>query len=249
MSLADNFQRTYGVWVNDATSGVEVRAWLAAEADSNVAAMIAADDVAPNYRRFVDGVENAPNEAVTINAAGTGSILYAFSNMAEAAGFALDFAISHSPKLSGDYAASWYLLVDGQPYASADLMAIPLGAEVIVSNYRPYHRKIDVGGMRMDVAPQIVEATRQAVMRKFPGISAERKFITIPGGYVLGSGTTGRARAIRSGISYDKKTKAPKGTPLKSRYFQLHPARKTNRSDARKGEEMTYPSLVMNEAI
>lgn len=242
MSLADNCRRTFDVMVARATTGAEVRAFIAAEADRNVRKLIAAGAVPPAYRRFVNGVENAPNETVLVNAAGSGSIRYQFSNMAEAAGFALQYAIAHSPRQSGAYANAWYLLVNGTPYTSTDLRALPLGAEVIVTNHMDYHRKIDVGGMRMSVAPQIVEATRQAVMRKFPNVTAERRFITIPGGYVL------RGRAFRSGISYDAKTKA-KGAKPKDRYFQLHPRKATNRADARRGEVMTYPSLVLTESV
>jgi hypothetical protein len=233
VGLAANFKRTVDVRVAQATTGPAIRAFIAAAAERNVAELVASGSASPLFRRFVDGVENAPNESVRINTAGTGIIRYQFSSMSEAAAFALNFAVTHSPRLSGEYADSWFLLVDTKPW-TGDLRSLPLGAEVTLTNNADYHRKVDVGGMRMKVAPQIVEQTRQAVMRKYPGITAERIFITIPGGYVL------KGRAVRSGLSYDKKTK---------RFFQREAPRTTRRSDARKGEIMTYPSLAMYEKI
>lgn len=230
MSFATNFRRTYEVMVARQT-GPDVRQFLSDRSDAAVGQLIAAGAASPLYRRFVNGVEDAAGN--TINLRG-GSIRTVFSSMAEAAGFALQFAMDRSPVKSGAYRESWYLLVNTVPYGSADLRSIPLGAEVTLSNFADYARKIDVGGQRMSVAPQIVEATRQAVQRKFPGITCERVFITIPGGYVL------KGRAVRSGISYDKKTKT---------YFQKFIPKATNRADSRRGEVMTYPSLVMTERV
>jgi len=240
MTLADNFRRTTDVWINAATSGPQVRAWLAADVDANVAEMVAAGLVSPRYRRFVDGVEDAPNAAVILNREGSGSIRYQFSAMAEAATFALNYAVSHSPVASGAYQRAWFFLVNGAPFTNPDFTQLPLGAEIILTNHMAYHRKIDVGGMRISVSPQIIEQTRQAVMRAYPFIDAQRQFITIPGGYVL------RGRAVRSGLSYDKKSRAK---PVSKRYIQVAPPRSTRRADSRAGEMMTYPALVMRELV
>jgi hypothetical protein len=232
MSLAGSFKRTVDVFVASRTSVPAVKAYLADQAQVNAQALIDAGRASPRYRKFVNGVENA--DPTTIRLDGTGTIAYLFASLNEAAGYALTYAINHSPEKSGRYRASWFLLVNGQPFTGADLRDIPLGAEVVLSNFQPYHRKIDVGGMRMSVAPQIVEQTRQAVLRRYPSITAERKFITIPGGYVL------QRHGVRSGLHYDKKRKT---------YARLHPPQVSGEADRRAGQVMTYPSLVMYEAI
>lgn len=234
MTFATNFRRTYEVMVARQT-GPEVAQFLADRAEDAALELIATRAASPQFRRMVNGLPASqgvlPGQSL-IKLDGTGSIRYVFSSMAAAAAFALEFAVNHSPRLSGAYADNWYLLVDTVPYASADLNAIKIGAEVTLSNNSDYHRKIDVGGMMMSVAPQIVEATRQAVMRKFPGITCERIFLTIPGGYVL------KGRAVRSGISYDKKTR---------KFYRKNIPLFTNRADSKRGQVMTYPSLVMSE--
>lgn len=235
--LAENFRTRTTLMVDQATTGKQVQQFIANEANARVAELIASGSASPIYRRFVNGSENAPNDTIRLD--GTGTISYLFSNMAEAAGFALDYAIKHSPRDSGDFISRWYLLVNGQPFVSADLLSIKPGSEVTLSNNADFFRKLDVGGMQMRVAPQIVEATRQAVMRKFPAITAVRRFITIPGGYVL------KGHAFRSGISYDKKLKGNQ----RSKYFQRFARRATDRADSRAGEVMTYPALIMYEAV
>lgn len=235
--LAENFRTRTTLMVSQATTGKQVQQFIAAEASARVGELIASGSASPIYRRFVNGSENAPNDTIRLD--GTGTISYLFSNMAEAVGFALDYAIKHSPRDSGAFIAKWYLLVDTVPFVSADLLSIKPGAEVTLTNNADYFRKIDVGGMRMRVAPQIVEATRQAVMRKFPNITAVRRFITIPGGYVL------KGHAFRSGISYDKKLKGNQ----RSKYFQAFARKKTNRADSRAGQIMTYPALIMYETV
>jgi hypothetical protein len=119
--------------------------------------------------------------------------------------------------------------VGGVPWTQP-LEDIPPNAEVGITNISDYARKIDVGGMRMSVPPNIVETVRQLCQRKYPAFLFERIFVTIPGGYIL------RGRAVRSGLSFDKR----RG------FFQSSPRRPTNRTDARAGQRLTYPSLIIN---
>lgn len=238
MSLLANFRRSYDLMVGATITGPEVRQFVADDVAASVQGMIQAG-ASPRYRQFVNGVENAPLTSLKFD--GTSTIRTVFSSLAEAGAFALEFAVAHSPRLSGEYADNWFFLVDTVPWGR-DLSGIPFGAELALTNRSDYHRKIDVGGMRMSVAPQIIEATRQAVMRKFPGIIAERLFIQISNGYVL------KGRAIRSGISYDKKL-AGKRKDKSAGYIQRSAPTQTNRKDSRAGEMMTYPTLVMHEPV
>ena len=231
-SLAGNFRRVVDVMVARGTSGVAMQNYLGAEATRNAQSLISAGSASPYYRRFVNGQENAPNQTIKLD--GTGTIIYLFSSIAEAALYALDFARKHSPRRSGHYVESWYFIVNGEPFTATDFTGIPLGSEIILTNSANYHRKIDVGGMRMSVAPQIIEQTRQAVMRRYPGVTAERKFITIPGGYVL------KRAGIRSGLTWNKKQKA---------FHRAEKAYVSGEADRQGGQQMTYPSLFLSELI
>jgi hypothetical protein len=229
MIAGTNFQRTVDLFVARNVTGPEVQTYLANQALANIAGLIQTGQASPSYRLFTNNVLGADPRSIKLD--GTGRIDALFSNIADAVLFAYNFAVDKSPEKSGDYKASWYFLVNGQPWTNS-LNDIPPASVVVLTNNSDYHRKIDVGGQRMSVRPQIIEQTRQAVMRKFPGIIAERKFITIPGGYIL------KGHSYRSGISYDKKRKI---------YIRLHPRKQTRRSDTRRDEPMTYPSLFLTE--
>jgi hypothetical protein len=231
MSLGTNFKRTVDLFVARSVEGAQVQGYLADQALNRINSLIQSGQASPSYRLFTNSVLDADPRTIKLD--GTGRIEALFSSLVDAAVFAYEFAVKKSPEKSGDYKKNWFFIVNGQPW-TAPLSQIPPGAEVVLTNNSDYHRKIDVGGqrLRMSVRPQIIEQTRQAVMKKFPGIVAERKFITIPGGYVL------KGQSYRSGISYDKKTR---------KYIRLHPRQQTRRSDTRKDEPMTYPSLFLTE--
>lgn len=238
MSLGGNFTRTVNVWSGRFRNGGEYQNYLASEAQNNIAKLISEGRASPLYRNFTNGQEDAPYN--TIHLDGTGNIIALFSSMAPAAAFALDYAINHSPRgATGKYRESWVLLVNGRPYGQdADVATlfrdIPLGTEVILTNFLKYHRRIDVGGMKISVPPLITEQVRQQLIRRFPALTVERKFITLPGGYIL------KGRGRRSGLAYDKKTK---------RFYQRHQGYVSDEKDRGAGAEMTYPSVVMSERI
>jgi hypothetical protein len=209
--------RQIRVWRDKTMSPQALSLNLATVAKKTRDALIKTGEAAPAYETFVDGRKGAAEETVRPD----GAILYQFNVLGQAAKYALSFAVGRSPKHDGDYKRAWFVAVDGKKW-TGDLNDIPAGSEVMVTNPLPYARKIDVGHMKMRVAPGIVEDTRQAVKRKFPTIDAARTMVTIPvqlgGGYVL------------------------KGHHRKG--FRLH-ARKALRSDTQKGAAMTYPALIL----
>ncbi|MBR1005251.1 hypothetical protein JQ560_51900, partial [Bradyrhizobium liaoningense] len=100
---------------------------------------------------------------------------------------------------------------------------IPINSTVVLTNNRPYARKIDVGHVRMTVPPGIVEDVRKAVMARFGNfVIAKRTMIPLPGGYVL----KGR---FRRGYRPFARTKL--------------------RSDTMAGAQMTYPALVLSMKV
>lgn len=149
--------------------------------------LIAEGAAPPLYTTFVDGREGAAEETARPD----GAILYQFDVIGIAAAFALEFARGRSPAQSGEYRRSWFIAVNGRPYAGA-IAAIPGDAVVMVTNRAPYHRKIDTGGQR-GIGRNIVEATRQAVRARWPALLVERQFVEIPNGYIMKGGRRARS--------------------------------------------------------
>jgi hypothetical protein len=113
----------------------------------------------------------------------------------------LTFAEQRSPVRSGRYKSSWFVMVNGS--RTDNFAAVPLDAEVIITNDQPYSRKIEVGAQRVNVPPGIVEDTISMLRRTFGDlISARRQFINLVGAYQLRTSATRRdAGQPRSDIS------------------------------------------------
>lgn len=227
MALGATFRRKIAVLVENAADSPGNRARVAAHARDTLAELIQAGQASPAYSRFVDGRTGAAEETVKLDG---GTITYLFSNIAQAAAFALAYAVGRSPAKSGAYKNGWFIAVGGQPW-TGPLAAIPPGSAVTLTNRQPYHRKIDTGGQITNVPPGIVEATRQAVQREFRGLTVETSFVTIPGGYVL------KGRGVESGLTFS----------TKGGWGRKHAARPARAKDRRAGQQLTYPAVVMSE--
>lgn len=229
MALGDRFKQRVRALVDSRLSGPQARAAVATFARARAAEQSQLRGSQP-IARYVDGRAGAAEESVRLDG---GQIVYVWSNIAQAAQFALLKAVELSPERSGAYKRGWFLVVDGTPW-TGPLASIPPGSAVTLTNKEPYHRKIDTGGQRTSVAPLITEQVRQAVKRKFPSLQASRTFVTIPGGYTL------QGHAFRSGLHFDRKAR---------KFTRVHARVATNRADARKGQALTYPAVVISEAI
>lgn len=190
---------------------------LAAFARSELANAIQEGEGSERYERYVNGRLGAQEETVVP----PGPILYVFHWWREIVEFVLQTAVERSPEKSGDYKKSWFIMTPGGVVKSFD--DIPINSTVVLTNNRPYARKIDVGHMRMTVPPGIVEDVRKAVMARFGNfVIAKRTMIPLPGGYVL----KGR---FRRGYRPFARTKL--------------------RSDTMAGAQMTYPALVLSMKV
>lgn len=192
----------------------------------------------PVFITKVDGKRNAAEETVSL--AG-GTITYVFSQLAQAANWALDECRKRSPVRSGAFRKSWAVLVDGKLWDAAPA-TIPMGSEVWIVNTMPYARKIEVGGQKIKVDPKIVEAVRQIVPRRFNGITAQRAFKPLAGGRDARGGPVPyilKGAGIASGLSWTRKGGwARKHTPYVSK-----------RADRQAGEQVLYPTLILTERI
>lgn len=203
-----------------ATAGIapeNIAKEMAAFARSELSKAIQEGIGSERYDKYVNGRLDAEEETVVP----PGPILYVFRWWQEIIELALQAAVDRSPEKSGDYKKSWFIMTPGGVVANFD--SISINSTVILTNNRPYSRKIDVGHMRMSVPPGIIEDVRKMVMSRFGNfVTAKRTMITLPGGYIL----KGR---FRRGYRPFARTKL--------------------RSDTAAGAQMTYPALVMTMKV
>lgn len=192
----------------------------------------------PVYLTKVDGRRNAAEE--TVQLAG-GTITYVFSQLAQAANWALDECRKRSPVRSGAFRKSWAILVNEKLWNAAPA-TIPMGAEVWIVNTMPYARKIEVGGQKIKVDPKIVEAVGKAVNGRFQGVKAQRLFKPLKGGRDARGGPVPyilKGAGIASGLSWTRK----------GGWTRKHSSYVSERSDRQAGEQVLYPTLILTERI
>lgn len=199
-----------------ATAGLapqNIAAALAQFARDELAKAIGSGEGSPEYDIYVNGRHGAAESTVVP----PGPILYVFSWWDDIVRYALQYLIERSPAKSGLYKNSWIVMADNRIIPNPK--NIPVTSQVLLTNFQPYHRKIDVGHMEMRVPPFIVEDARKQVMSIFGNIiTAKRTMITLPGGYVLkGHFRRGIRKHARPGL----------------------------RPDTRAGAAMSYPSLLL----
>lgn len=237
MSFGDILRQQITLNTRQALSSQELHEMVAQQCRQNRDAVIASGQAPQFYTTTVDGRRGAAEETARLMG---GTIVYQFSSLAQAANWALAECKKRSPVASGNFRASWVLLVNGVVWP--DLDDIPMGAEVWIINLTPYARKIEVGGMQIRVPPGIVEAVRQSVQRRFVGISAAKQFKSLGSGsrdhrgnpvpYIL------KRAGVASGLSYDKKSKS---------WGRKHAAYASPRLDRQAGEQMLYPTLILTQ--
>ncbi|WP_338332188.1 hypothetical protein [Acetobacter sp. LMG 32666] len=164
-----------------------------------------------------------------------------FSQLAQAANWAPDECRKRSPVRSGAFRKSWAVLVDEKLWDAAPA-TIPIGTEVWIVNTMPYARKIEVGGQKIKVAPQIIEAVGKAINGRFTGVKAQRLFKPLKGGRDARGGPVPyilRGAGVASGLSWTRK----------EGWSRKHAAYVSNRSDRQAGEQVLYQlGILMDEA-
>lgn len=212
--------------LTDGLSGPEISRRLAAFAHSTRRELIAQDRFSPTFDKWVNGIEGAPEESVKPD----GVILYEASYWPEIVQFAKLFAMQRSPEDSGDYVRAWEVFVNGSLWPNDDFTNIPGDSYIWITNTAPYHRKIEVGAMRVEVPPHIVEDTRRAVAAKFRGmVKASVTFLVL-----YGKGT------------HPKSPRLP--YLLKQQGYRTFAggALRRARKDMAPGSPISYPTLVLN---
>ena len=219
-SLGEIVYRQANLVVEARLDSPETHKLVADTVRANLQSLISSGVFPQQFRRFVDGREGAAEEEVKLDG---GQIVYVFSRLPEATAFTLAYCKAASPRESGAYADAWFVAVDGTPW-QAPIADIPGGSTVTITNFAPFHRRLEQGYHRahqMGHRPglYITEYARQAVMRRFQGILAERVFVTIPS--VVG-GTRGWE------VPY-------------------HLRRRGRQSGEGAGDAITYPAVVLTD--
>ena len=187
---------------------------LALFAKQSLSDAIHSGEGSPQYDKYVNSRLGADEFTVVP----PGPIVYVFHWWNEIVTFALETLRARSPVRSGLYRDSWFPMVNG--VVISDYSAIPINAEVIITNNQPYARKIEVGFMHMSVEPGVAGDARTIVRGRFGNLfDVKQTMVTLPGGYILKG-------HFRKGIRKYSRTKL--------------------RRDTREGAQMTYPALVMN---
>ena len=178
-----------------ATAGLEPEAInkaVAAFAKQEVRRVIAEGIASPQYDRFVNAVQGAPEEAYKA----PGSIVYEFVNWPLVVNAALAELQKRAPRKSGRFASSFIVIVGGR--VITDLSTIAGSQEVIITNAQPYVRKAE-GGLLGVPRRRLFDGTKSAMARRFAGaFKFETRFLNISGGvhalipYVLKHSQGGR---------------------------------------------------------
>ncbi|WP_245492247.1 hypothetical protein [Mesorhizobium sp. M4A.F.Ca.ET.020.02.1.1] len=208
-----------------ATTGLqpaEINKRLAAFARGQLAEVIASGEGSKNYDRFVNGRQGAPEETVQV----PGAILYAFNWWAEFIDTAKAELDRQAPRKTGRYARA-FIVISGNKLVT-DYHGIPSGAEVIITNFEPYVR-------RVEAQEKVFAAARSALSRRFGNsFRVEIRFLSIAAGvhpsipYVLKGAYAARRNARRA-------------NPANFRGQQL-----PRRKDQEPGQPITYPALIIN---
>lgn len=176
MSFGDDLKRDMQILVDTSLSSPEAHAYVARTA-REILAKAEAEGFGHKFAQMVDGILDAPEETAQLNG---GEIRYFFTNLTDAITFALGFLNQYSPRgKTGRFAAAWFLIVRGQPWSGA-IKDIPRGSTVMISNYAPFARHIEVGWKNRRAGLYLTEKARSAVKKAFPGVTVERLFINIP---------------------------------------------------------------------
>lgn len=115
--------------------------------------------------RHVDGVRDAPEEAVKQG----GVIVYDYGRIDQVVEFALTTLRELSPVDSGDYVRSHVLMIDG--VVVDDLSTWKPGDEISISNSQPYTRKIEIGHKGYRAHAHVYEKTEQIIARRFGNLA------------------------------------------------------------------------------
>jgi len=143
----------------------QVRAAIVRTARAEHERVMSTDPRPGSYYQIVDGVRDAPLEAVKAIA------IFRYPRLDQVAAFALETLFDLSPVDDDLYRRSHTLFLNGREVA--DLADYAAGDDVTITNYVPYARKIEVGAMTMRVAgtDRVYQQARRKVMARWGNVA------------------------------------------------------------------------------
>lgn len=175
---------------------------LAAFARSELAEAIARGEASESYDVFVNGRKGAVEETVKA----PGPILYVFTNWEIILTTALQELAKRAPRRSGRFASSFIVVVAGR--VVTDFKSIAAESEVIITNFRPYTRKIETGAMKSPRRAVFDGAQRVLAARFRAAFAIKDTFLNIGGGvhpmmpYILRRDGGRRGRRAGNTLTY-----------------------------------------------
>lgn len=207
-----------------------INAALARFAREELAETIRSGEGSPNYRRYVNRVEGAPETAVRA----PGPILYEFVWWAPVILFALAELQKRSPRKSGRFASSFIVIVGGK--ILTDFSDIPAEGEVVITNFQPYVRKAEAGLLGV-ARRRLFDGTKRLLNSRYGEIvKAETAFLSI-------------GQGVHPSIPYILKGGAPRRLAVasnRSGAFRAGRRFLARRKDTAPGQPLTYPSILLN---
>lgn len=146
-----------------ATAGLEpdeIRHALAVYARKSVAEAVQSGRASARYDRYVNGRRGASEDSVQL----PGPIVYEFSLWEPILTFALLELARRAPVRSGRFRKSFIVLADQQVVTDFD--RIGPNDEVIITNFQPYVRKAESGGLGVP-RYSIFDGAKRALARQF----------------------------------------------------------------------------------
>ncbi|MGV2188761.1 hypothetical protein ACQZ4Q_08095 [Agrobacterium vitis] len=187
-----------------ATAGLEpstINAALAAFAKRELQRVIASGQASTTYERYVNGVSGASEESVRA----PGPIVYQFVNWPLLVRTAISELRMRVPVKSGRY-ADGFMVIANQAVVR-DYSSIPVSAEVIIINARPYTRKMESGAN--GAGKRHFEATKNAMASRFRGVfDVDFRYLAVGAGlqngvpYILKRGGRRKDRQAGMPITY-----------------------------------------------
>lgn len=215
-----------------ATAGLEpeeINRAVAAFAKQEVRRVIAEGIASPQYDRFVNSVQGAPEEAYKA----PGAIVYEFVNWPLVITSILAELQKRAPRRSGRFASSFIVISGG--HLVTDFSSIAGSQEVIITNFQPYVRKIEAG--KKLGQKRVFDSTKNSMARRFSGaFKFETRFLNISGGvhpeipYILKG--NGRIRLAAQNN--------------RSSAFRAGRTTLAGRKDTAAGQPITYPAIIVN---
>lgn len=245
MAKAAVFNERLRVFIDRSLSPEAQSRHLAVVAKRERDQMIAAGRASPRYRRFVDGVEGAAEEAV--RPADGGRIVYRFGILGPVCTFALSFLINRSPARSGiplnpatgktaHFRDGFYFGItegvrtDGGKFVPAaqfdPALLTATVTQVVIGNMVPYSRKVDVQliglkSLSFSVDPGLFDDAVKQIRARFGSVVSVKRVWTMdfPGQYIL------RNRQVWTTGKRAGRTRKRQGTRVESPAIIITPLR------------------------